>query len=240
MTKMFKVIMSASMLLAFAFACYLSRVQYRESREAAAILQAPYTVVIDAGHGGEDGGATSVSGVNESQINLEIAQKMDDFLALIGFSTAMVRKSDVAIYDAGLTGISEKKVSDLKNRVKFVNQTVNPLLLSIHQNKFAEEKYSGAQVFYADTDGSRTWAELTQQALIHTVDPSNHRMIKPADTVYLMKNIQCSGILVECGFLSNTKEDLKLQDTAYQKKLTIAIASALAKWVSEESEQSEI
>lgn len=92
----------------------------------------------------------------------------------------MVRESDTAIYDASAATISQKKVSDLKNRVKLVNQTPNPLLLSIHQNLFEDGRYFGAQVFYAKTDGSRELAETAQQALIDIVDPQNHRQSKPA------------------------------------------------------------
>ena len=231
--KMYRIILVSALAVAVVFTGVLSGIRLLEAREAAALSQQPVTVVIDAGHGGEDGGATSVSGVLESQINLEIAQRMDDFLALVGYQTVMVRDRDTAIYDASASTISEKKVSDLKNRVKLVNSTVHPLLLSIHQNLFTNSQYAGAQVFYAKTDGSKELAEQTQRLLIDTVDPGNHRQAKPADTVYLMNNIQCTGILVECGFLSNRDEDLRLQNPGYQKKLTVAIGGSIATWVHE-------
>ena len=206
------------------------------SQEAAALAESYVTVVIDAGHGGEDGGAVSTDGVLESHLNLEIALRVEDLLALSGIDTVMVRRSDTAIYDPEAATFSEKKVSDLKNRAKLVNETPNALLLSIHQNLFTQSQYTGAQVFYAPTEGSQQLAEATQQVLIDAVDPSNHRKAKPADTVYLMNNIHCTGILVECGFLSNAGETRLLQDAGYQKKLTLAMGSALTAWISERSE----
>ena len=209
------------------------------SHEVAAMAQSHVTVVIDAGHGGEDSGAVSSDGVPESRLNLEIAQRMEDLLALAGIDTVMVRKSDTAIYSPDASTISEKKVSDLKNRVELVNSTPNALLLSIHQNLFTQSKYTGAQVFYAPTEGSRELAETMQQVLIDAVDPSNRRKAKPAETVYLMNHIQCPGILVECGFLSNAQETRLLQDAAYQKKLTLAMGTTVSAWVSERFEQYE-
>lgn len=208
---------------------------------AAAVAQEPsYTIVVDAGHGGEDGGATSVSGVLESQTNLEIAQRTDALLMLLGYRTKMVRDSDTAIYDASATTIREKKISDLRNRVQLVNETPNALLLSIHQNTYSDSRYSGAQVFYGTSDGSRQLAERTQETIRQFLDAENTRKPKPAETVYLMQNVQCTAILVECGFLSNEAEDLKLQSASYQKKLALAFGSALNSWVLEETEDSEI
>ena len=207
---------------------------------AAAALEAPYTIIIDAGHGGEDGGATSVSGVLESQVNLEIAQKTDALLMLLGFQTKMVRDSDTAIYDASASTIREKKISDLKNRVQLVNETPNALLLSIHQNTYSDSRYAGAQVFYGASGESRQLAERTQETLRQLLDTENNRKAKPAETVYLMQNVQCTAILVECGFLSNEAEDLKLQSASYQKKLALAFGSALNDWVLEETKDSEI
>ena len=198
--KPYKLILLAVLTAAMVFSGVLSATRMLESREAAALAEQRPVIVIDAGHGGEDGGATSVSGVLESQLNLEIARRVDAFLALSGFETRMIRESDTAIYDASASTLSEKKVSDLKNRVKLVNQTPGALLLSIHQNVFSDGRYSGAQVFYAKTEGSKQLAEAVQQLLIDVLDPQNHRQAKPADTVYLMNHIQCTGVLVECGF----------------------------------------
>ena len=207
---------------------------------AAAAPAAPYTIVVDAGHGGEDGGATSVSGVLESQTNLEIARRADAFLMLLGFQTVMVRDSDTAIYDASAATLREKKISDLRNRVQLVNGTPNAVLLSIHQNTYSDGRYSGAQVFYGAADESRRLAERTQEILRTFLDSDNTRKAKSAETVYLMQNVQCTAILVECGFLSNEAEDLKLQSPSYQTKLALAFGCALNGWAAEETNDSEI
>ncbi len=238
--KIYRRILTAALVVGAIFTGITFAVQLQAGHSAAAMEEGPVTVVVDAGHGGEDGGATSVSGISESRLNLEIALRTDDFLRLCGISTLMVRKSDTAVYDASASTISEKKVSDLRNRVKLVNQTQNALLLSIHQNHFSDRRYSGAQVFYAPSESSKALAERTQQVLINALDTKNHRQAKPAETVYLMNNINCTGILVECGFLSNETEDLLLQDAGYQKKLTLAISCALAGWLEEEEGPSEI
>lgn len=200
----------------------------------------PYTIVVDAGHGGEDGGATSVSGVLESQLNLEIAKRTDALLMLLGFQSTMVRDTDTAIYDSSAVTLREKKISDLRNRAKLVNETPNALLLSIHQNTYSDRRYAGAQVFYAASTGSQALAELSQATIREILDPDNNRKAKPAETVYLMQNVQCPAILVECGFLSNEAEDLKLQSESYQKKLALAFGCALNRWALEEISDSEI
>lgn len=182
------------------------------------------TVIIDAGHGGFDGGAASCTGRSESEYNLEIALRLDDLLHLLGINTVMVRTSDTAVNTGGNT-IAQKKVSDLKERVALINGINDAILISIHQNQFRDSRYSGAQVFFAPTVGSEQMARTLQAALISTVNPTSHREIKRASSVYLMQNIHCTGILVECGFLSNPTEERKLRDPDYQKKLCSVIAA---------------
>lgn len=180
-------------------------------------------IIIDAGHGGVDGGATSCTGVLESKFNLDIAKRLEDIMHLIGVKTLMIRDTDRSIHTQG-NSIAEKKISDLKNRVKIANNTPNAILLSIHQNHFSDSRYSGVQVFYADTDGSRELANNLQKAFVNTLSKDNHRQIKKADGVYLMKHIECTGILVECGFISNPEEEAKLRSEEYQKKLCSVLA----------------
>lgn len=184
-------------------------------------------IIIDAGHGGEDGGAPSSSGIPESQINLEISFRLNDLLHLLGYKTHMIRTTDTAIYTEGKT-LSEKKVSDLKNRVGIVNQTKNALLVSIHQNTFPDGRYSGAQVFY-NADGKQL-AEQVQESLIHSLNPGSKRHAKHSKGIYLMEHIQRPGILVECGFISNTEESSKLCSVAYQQKLAIVISTQIARY----------
>lgn len=186
-------------------------------------------VIIDAGHGGEDGGASSCTGVLESQINLEISLRLNDLLHLLGYQTRMIRTSDTAIYTEGQT-LSAKKVSDLKNRVAIVNETENALLVSIHQNTFSDSKYSGAQVFYGNDAASKQLADRLQSVFIQSLNPGSKRRAKPSDGIYLMQHIQHPGILVECGFISNGEEDAKLQTAQYQQKLVCVIATEVARF----------
>lgn len=183
------------------------------------------TVVIDAGHGGEDGGAVSVSGAIESEINLEIALKLDSIFGLYGVNTVLLRDSDISLHDADAVTLREKKVSDLKNRVATIEALDDPIVISIHQNTYTDSQYSGAQVFYANGDLSKPLAEQMQETLRLALDSENDRTAAAIpDTVYLMNHISCRAILVECGFLSNPEEDMLLQSSEYQTKLAAALA----------------
>lgn len=186
-----------------------------------------HCIVIDAGHGGEDGGATSCTGRLESGYNLDIALRLNDLLHLLGYDTRMIRTADTAIYTKGET-IAQKKVSDLKERVRIVEETQGSLLLSIHQNTFPDGRYSGAQVFYADTPGSRDLAEQLQTNLVTAVNPGSNRKCKKSDGVYLMEHISRPGVLIECGFLSNAEEEAKLRSATYQKRLCCVIAATVS------------
>ena len=188
------------------------------------------TFIVDAGHGGEDGGATSCTGVLESNINLQIALRLDDLLHLLGYNTVMIRKTDISVYTEG-NSIATKKISDLKARVATVNQTKNGILISIHQNIFAESRYYGAQVFYNHVEGSEVIAERLQHNLVSSINPGSNRQCKKSDGVYLMQQIQSPGVLIECGFLSNPEEEVKLRDAIYQKHLCAVIAATLAQCV---------
>lgn len=194
--------------------------------------RAQWCIVLDAGHGGEDGGATSCTGVLESGINLEITLRLRDLLHLLGRETRMIRTSDISVYTKG-GSIAQKKMSDLKERVRIVNSTPNAMLLSIHQNNFSDSRYSGAQVFYADTQGSESLAKVLQCALISSLNKGSNRKCKKSDGVYLMEHISCPGILVECGFLSNPAEEARLRNRDYQQKLCCVIASTVSSFLSD-------
>lgn len=180
--------------------------------------------IIDAGHGGVDGGATSCTGKLESAFNLEISLRLNDLLHFLGYQTKMIRTSDISVYTSGDT-IAQKKISDLKERVRICNETENALLLSIHQNNFSDGRYSGAQVFYAQTEGSEPLAKQMQSELIHTLNPKSNRGIKKASGVYLFEHISCPGVLIECGFLSNPAEEANLRKPEYQMQLCCVIAA---------------
>ena len=207
------------------------------------------TLVLDAGHGGEDGGAVSLSGVPESGINLAIVQKLDQLLGLYGEAPLLLRSEDISLHDDSAQTLREKKVSDLHNRVARIEETEHAVLLSVHQNTFPDGKYHGAQVFYSNGELSQPLAQLTQETLrdaleqlagliqtqlVQDLDPENHRQIKPNDSYYLLKKTKGTIVIVECGFLSNAEEDLLLQSGAYQTKLASALAASWLQWLDEE------
>ena len=184
-------------------------------------------LVLDAGHGGEDGGAVSLTGVPESGINLAITERMDLLLSFCGAPPVLLRTEDVSLHDGDADTLREKKASDLRNRAQAVEQVENAVLLSVHQNTFTDKKYHGAQVFYAPTEGSRELAEAVQEALRTGLDPDNRRQAKPIpDSVYLLNHVTCPAVLVECGFLSNPEEEVLLRSDSYQTKVAAVLAGA--------------
>lgn len=188
------------------------------------------TLVIDAGHGGIDGGATSCSGVLESHINLDIALRLSNLAQLLGIKCVLIRDTDCSIHTAG-DSIASKKVSDLKNRLHIINQTNTDLFVSIHQNYFHDGKYRGAQVFYNKLDSSKVFAEKMQSTFINTLNHDSRRSAKRGTGIYLLENSACPGALIECGFISNYEEDILLNSPDYQKKICCIIASECSKFL---------
>ena len=193
-------------------------------------LERNNTVIIDAGHGGEDGGSTSCTGKLESAFNLEISHRLNDLFHLLGIHTIMVRTTDVSVYSNSGT-IAEKKISDLKNRAKLVNETKNGLLLSIHQNTFPDSKCAGAQVFYGSSDDAKELAGTLQNRFVTELNKGSTRRSKKAEGIYLMEHIEKVGVLIECGFLSNPEEEAKLRDKSYQQKICCVIASTVCNFL---------
>ena len=184
-------------------------------------------LILDAGHGGEDGGAVSAAGNEESEINLAIVLKLEQLMAFLGVPTVLTRREDVSLHEEGCQTLREKKVSDLKRRVSIVNNTENAMLISVHQNYFTDSRYSGAQVFFHLGDVSRQWGDATQKALRQVLDENNEREAALlTNSVYLFDHITCPAILVECGFLSNGEEASLLVTDAYQRKVAVALAGA--------------
>ena len=190
------------------------------------------TVIIDAGHGGEDGGA-EVDGVLEKDINLSIADKLADTLRLCGVRVTEIRDEDISIYDDSAQSLREKKVSDLKHRVEIVNGSENNILVSIHQNKFDNSAYSGAQVFYSsNNDKSRVLAGSIRNSVVSLLQNDNTRELKPANSdIYLLDNATVPAVIVECGFLSNDEERAKLLDSGYQSEMAYSIAMGVLEYI---------
>ena len=193
-------------------------------------VERDHTIVIDAGHGGEDGGAVSCTGVTEKELNLDIALRLDDLLHLMGYRTRMTRRTDISVYTSGET-IARRKASDLQERVQMVQQVQDPILISIHQNLFSDPQYGGAQVFYDPAGEGQPLAQVLQMSFRETLNRGSRRDIKKADGIYLMEHIDCPGILVECGFLSNPREEALLRSDEYQRSLCIVIAAGVANFL---------
>ena len=181
-------------------------------------------IVLDPGHGGVDGGTTSISGFLEKNINLAIALNLRDFLTSAGFQVILTRESDISIHNSDASTIKEMKVSDIHNRLQIMKENAGCIFISIHQNHFTESKYSGAQFFYStNVDSSAVLAECFRNSFRALLQPENNRQTKPCgNEIYLMAHADTTAVLAECGFLSNPTEAELLSDPSYQKKVAFA------------------
>ena len=223
--------MKRDLLLLFLCLCILGAASYLGRDQvvsvAASAPEKGRVLILDAGHGGEDGGACSASGSKESDVNLNIVLKTETLMAFLGVRTELTRSEDRSMHSEGASTLHEKKVSDLKNRVEFVNNIPDAMLISVHQNYFTDSRYKGAQVFYNVGDVSRQWGEGTQNVLRQVLDPDNDRAAKTIpDNIYLFSHISCPAILVECGFLSSGEEASLLLTDTYQRKISLALVGA--------------
>ncbi len=182
-------------------------------------------VVLDAGHGGADGGAVSADGTPEDDINLAIVLRLRDLFALMGRQTVLTRTGEASLADPDSATLRQEKVSDTRNRVTLINSVANGCLISIHQNTLpGHPSVHGAQVFYGKVTGSDTRAVTVQQTLNNAINADNEKNAKPiGGDIYIMAHVNCPAILVECGFLSNSAETKLLLSPEYQTKLAAAI-----------------
>lgn len=192
------------------------------------------TVVIDAGHGGNDPGKIGVDDSLEKELNLIIAKKVQKLLEQQDVEVLMTRESDKGLYEEQT---SNKKVQDMKNRCALINDAQPDCVVSIHQNSYHEEYVNGAQVFYYGTseEGKRL-AEILQDKLISYVDPENHREAKANSSYYLLKKTEAPIVIVECGFLSNWEEAKKLQEDSYQNQIAWAVSMGILSYLGESEE----
>lgn len=195
------------------------------------LMQKPSRVIIlDAGHGGMDGGSIGANGTVEKYINLKIVQKLKAYLDLLGYTTLMTREDDSG-FDRGQGSIRERYLYDSKARKSYINQCRGDLFISIHLNKFEDEKYYGAQVFYQQGDEvSHRLATILQQQLITDLDNGNHRNEKPSTSYYILKDNGIPSVIVECGFLSNLKEEKLLTDEEYQTGLAFSLFTGINRY----------
>lgn len=205
-----------------------------EAEPVTAGLEVLRTVIVDAGHGGEDPGAVSdYSGVREKDVNLIIAKKVKALLEQQNYKVILTREEDKLSYEEGTTGILRKRYQDLTRRKKLIDESGADIAISIHLNKFDQTSVHGAQTFYPrnNYEESQKLAVAIQSAIKETVDPENKReaLMKDKD-ILLLKNIKVPTVMVECGFLSNPDEEKKLVTEEYQDKLAQAIVNGINKY----------
>lgn len=189
-----------------------------------------YTVVIDAGHGGFDPGKIGVNKELEKDINLKIALKLKKYLEENNINVVMTRTSDMGLYQET---DKRKKVADMKKRVEIVNDAKPTLCISIHQNSYTSKNVRGAQTFYySKSEEGKKLAEMVQSKLVEKIDPTNKRKAKSNTNYYLILNVNCPAIIVECGFLSNWDDAINLKDDYYQDKLAATLYEAISEYLS--------
>lgn len=185
----------------------------------------PFTVVLDAGHGGEDGGAVSVWGTYEKNLNLAIAMQVKGLLEANGIDVVMTRETDVLLYDRNVDYKGRKKALDLAARQKIAEDTPNAVFVSIHMNSYPLPQYHGLQVWYSPNDPhSQVLAKEIQSTVKEYLQPQNNRHVKSStSSIYLLHHLKCPAVLIECGFLSNSEEASMLDSTEYQQQLAFLI-----------------
>lgn len=190
------------------------------------------TVVLDAGHGGEDGGAIR-GGVLEKDLNLDIAMAVGAHLTQNGINVVYTRTEDVLLYDRNVNYKGRKKLLDLAARLRIARQTENAVFVSIHMNSFPNDKYRGLQVYYSKNDkNSIIMAQTIQNNAKKLLQPENDRKSKEATSaIYLLDRLETPAVLVECGFLSNTEECALLATPEYRQKLSLMLAESIAEYL---------
>lgn len=208
--------------------------QNNTAREAAVGAVPKKVIVIDAGHGGVDGGCVGMNGVYEKDINLSIAKNLGTLLSFEGYEVVYTRSEDVSIYDEGVTGIRNQKISDMENRLEIIQSYPDSVFLSIHQNQYTQSEYFGAQMFYTTNHkGNFRFATIMQERFA-SLQPGNDREIKLIDSgLYLFKDTKQPALLIECGFLSNPNDAANLSSAEYQKKVAFTVYSGLTEFLKE-------
>ena len=227
--KRIQIILTAILVSVLAFGTQISIREKEElTVETTSTPASDKTIVIDAGHGTPDEGAESSNGTTEAQINLKIALKVQNLLEQTGCTVILTRSDDNAIYNLDSKTLRQKKVSDIKNRVKIGNESSADIFVSIHLNKIPQQQYYGWQCFFnSKNENSKPLAEHLQENLNESIQKENKRVAMNLNTVYIMKNVEIPISIVECGFLSNPEEEKQLQEDEYQNRLAWGIYNGI-------------
>ena len=204
-------------------------VDSNEATSNVSVISTLPLIIIDPGHGGEDGGTSSADGIIEKDINLSISRKLDILLTLCGYNTLMTRNEDKLIYNGSHKSMRSKKVSDIRNRMSVIENNSESVFLSIHQNYFTQQKYNGAQVFYSPNNPeSKLIADYIQNSVRESLQTGNERKSKKSGKeIYLLHHSKTPSVMVECGFMSNPTEAALLNDEEYQIKMSLVILNGL-------------
>lgn len=191
-------------------------------------------IVLDAGHGGEDGGAVGVDGLLEKTVNLKVAQSIEDMFRLADIPVIMTRTEDIMLNDPDAAIAGKRKMTDLRSRLKIAQNTPEGVLVSIHMNSFSQAKYRGLQVYYSKNHkDSAVLAQTVQESVRTLLQPDNQRKIKPADSsIYLLDHCDRPAVLIECGFLSNPEECAMLGQEEYLGELSTVLFASICDYLS--------
>ncbi len=233
MKRIYILVLIAVMCFSLSSVGWILNADYSKASVSSGYISKNYpTIVIDAGHGGEDGGATSTLGNLEKDINLDICLTLEKLLILGGYNTTMIRTSDISVHDVNADTIRERKVSDIHNRVEVANSDSNNILVSIHQNHFSESQYFGTQVFYSKNNAnSQVLAENIRTAVTSLLQTKNTRKCKESSDVYLLDNTTVPAVIVECGFLSNPDEAYLLSQEDYRDNMAYSIYLGIVEYI---------
>ena len=234
--KRIKIIISCILIALFTFSFQIADIENKveSNKKTVETTSTPVsgkTVVLDAGHGVPDEGAESSNGTTEAETNLKITLKVQNLLEQSGCNVILTRSDENAIYDLDSKTLKQKKVSDIKNRVKIGNESSADIFVSIHLNKIPEQQYYGWQCFYNEKDeNSIKLAKQLQENLNKSIQKENKRVAMKLNTVYIMKHVEIPISIVECGFLSNPEEEKQLLEDSYQNRLAWGIYNGIIEY----------
>lgn len=235
--KRIKIILTGLFIALFAFSFQIAKDEKKTQNmpvnvvETTATPVSGKTVVLDAGHGIPDEGAQSSNGTTEAQTNLKITLKVQNLLEQSGCNVILTRSDENAIYDIESSTLKQKKISDIRNRVKIGNESSADIFVSIHLNKIPQSQYYGWQCFYKPNDeNSIKLAKQLQENLNKSIQKENKRVAMKLDTVYIMKHVEIPISIVECGFLSNPEEEKQLLEDDYQNRLAWGIYNGIIEY----------
>ena len=180
------------------------------------------------GHGVPDEGAESSKGTTEAETNLAIALKLQKLLETSGCTVILTKSDENAIYDIDSKTLRQKKISDIRNRVKIGNESSADIFVSIHLNKIPQQQYFGWQCFYKEgNQEGQKLAVSVQENLNNAIQKENNRVAHTIDNVYIIKHVEIPTTIVECGFLSNPEEEQQLLNDEYQNRLAWGIYNGI-------------